>query len=239
MINGSEPRYAVNLFLNSKGGVGKSHHAVLLVQAYRAAGLPVIAIDADATSATFSSFRGLGVRRIKLMDGDAINARLFDDIVEEILTVNSNFVIDTGASAFVELSRYLSRNDIPNHVANAGKRFIANLIITGGATFSETSMNLKAIADQLQAPVEIIVWLNDHFGPVAPSGSRFEDLEIYKLTASRIKAIVNLTDHTFSEPGHVWGRRQAYDVDGFKLRRGYEFNRLYADGEGSAQENGK
>src|SRR5271165_5921579 len=58
---------AVNLFLNSKGGVGKSHHAVLLVQAYRTAGEPVIAIDADATSATFASFKGLGVRRIQLM----------------------------------------------------------------------------------------------------------------------------------------------------------------------------
>jgi hypothetical protein len=155
---------------------------------------------ADATSATFPSFKGLGVRRVRLMEGDAINARIFDDIVEEILTVNSNFVIDTGASAFVELSRYLNRNDIPAHVAAAGKRFVANLILTGGATFVETSLNLKAIAEQLDPPVEIVVWLNDHFGPVVPRGRTFEDLEIYKITAPRIKAVISLDDHTFTEP---------------------------------------
>src|SRR5262249_7405420 len=139
---------AIHLFLNGKGGVGKSHHAVFLYQAYLAAGLPVIAIDADATSATFSSFKGLGVRRVQLMEHDTINARVFDDIVEDILTSNASFVIDTGASAFVELSRYLAKNDISRQVVSAGRRFVANMILTGGASFNETNSNVYAIATQ-------------------------------------------------------------------------------------------
>ena len=147
-----QPQHAVNLFMNAKGGVGKSHYCTLLYQAYKAAGLPVIGIDADATSATFSSFKSLKIRRVSIMEGgDKINARIFDDIVEELLTTSSNFIIDTGASSFVELNRYLIKNQIPDHVRGAGKRFIANLIITGGATFAETCANLEAIANQAPA----------------------------------------------------------------------------------------
>ena len=200
MENGSQTRYAVNLFMNSKGGVGKSHYSVLLTQAYKNAGLPVVAIDADPTSASFSSFAKLGVRRVQLMEGDAINPRVFDGIVEEFLTEQSNFVVDTGASAFVELSRYLLRNRIPEHIHAANKRLVAHLILTGGATFKETSANLEAMAAQSPATVEIVVWINDHFGPVVPPGRRFEELEVYKASAGRIAYGIHLADHTFSEP---------------------------------------
>lgn len=200
MQNGSGPQFASHWFLNSKGGVGKSHYSALLMQAHLAAGLPVTGIDADATSATFSSFKDLKVRRVGIMHGDKIDARVFDDIVEEILTKETNFVIDTGASSFVELNRYLTKNGIPDHIVLAGKKFVANLIITGGATFNETSLNLKAIAEQAPPSVEIVVWLNEHFGPVAPAGRSFEDLEIYQMTAPRIKGVIRLEDHTFSEP---------------------------------------
>ncbi len=199
MQNGSKLKEAVHFFLNSKGGVGKTHTATYLTQGYRAAGLPVVALDADATSATFSSFKGLGVRRVNVMEGDKINERIFDNIVEEILTQDTNFVIDTGASAFVELSRYFNRNEIPDHIARAGKRFVANVIITGGVTFNETSLNLKSIAEQMPPSVEIVVWLNQHFGPIGTGALGFEDLEIYKMTAHRIKTVVKLEDHTFTE----------------------------------------
>jgi hypothetical protein len=47
----------VHFFMNSKGA-WENHTAVYLTQVCRAAGLPVAAIGADATSATFSSFKG-------------------------------------------------------------------------------------------------------------------------------------------------------------------------------------
>ncbi len=79
--NGQTQHRAAHFFMNAKGGVGKSHHAVLLLQAYRAAGLPVIGIDADATSATFSSFKSLKIRRMDIMEREQINARVFDNII--------------------------------------------------------------------------------------------------------------------------------------------------------------
>ena len=204
-MNSLQSRLTVNLFMNSKGGVGKSHYSVLLTQGYQDAGLPVIAIDADPTSATFSSFPKLGVRRVQLMEDDAINSRVFDDITEEFLTVDANFVVDTGASAFVELNRYFLKNNIPEHIHAAGRRLIAHIILAGGSTFRETAANLEAMAEQMPPSVEIAVWINDHFGPVIPPGRRLEELAVYKKTAGRINAVIHLADHTFTEPA-TFGR---------------------------------
>ncbi len=98
---------------------------------------------------------------------------------------------------------------------------MTNLIITGGATFNETCLNLKAIADQAPASVEIVVWLNEHFGPIA-GGRAFEDLEIYKLTAPRIAAVIRIADHTFAEQA-TFGE----DVKQM-MRRGYSFEDVKA-----------
>ena len=73
----------VHFFLNSKGGVGKSSIcSVIVAQGYRSGGLPVKAFDADAMSATFSSFPALEVSRVPLMSGDAIDPRQFDAMLE-------------------------------------------------------------------------------------------------------------------------------------------------------------
>ncbi len=199
MDNGSSRKNRVEFFFNSKGGVGKSHHAALLVQAYRHAGLPVIAIDADATSASFSSFSALDVMRIELMAGDAINPRRFDDLYELVITKDLNFVIDTGASAFVETNKYFIKNAIPEHIEAAGKTLVANIILTGDATFNETSMNLEAMAAQMPPSVDIVVWLNEHFGPIAREGKSFQEMEIHARWKHRIAAIVKLPDWTHTE----------------------------------------
>ena len=234
MQNGSKLKEAVHFFLNGRGGVGKTHTATYLTQGYRAAGLPVVALDADATSATFSSFKGLGVRRVNVMEGDKINERIFDNIVEEILTQDTNFVIDTGASAFVELSRYFNRNEIPDHIARAGKRFVANVIITGGVTFNETSLNLKSIAEQMPPSVEIVVWLNQHFGPIGTGALGFENLEIYKMTGAPDQNRRQARGSHLYRGCDLRCGRQADDVQGLDLWGGASVAGFYVDGQAPA-----
>ena len=97
-------------------------------------------------------------------------------------------------------------------MVEGGKRFIANIIIAAGNLFAETCSNLEAIADQMPPEVEIVVWINDHFGPVVPAGRRFEDLEIYKMTQGRIAAVIQLDDHTF-------GEKQTFGADVSQMTR--------------------
>jgi hypothetical protein len=193
------PIRKAHFFVNSKGGVGKSHCSVIVTQGYRDRGLPVKAFDADAMSATFSSFPALQVTRIPLMSGDAIDPRQFDAMLEPILTEDSNFVVDTGASSFVELNRYFLRNDVPGMIHDAGKILVANVIVVGGAMFAETCNNLDSMASQMPPQVEIAVWLNEHFGPVARNGKDFEEMEIYERHRARIAALVRMPDWTYTQ----------------------------------------
>jgi hypothetical protein len=194
-----EPVRKVHFFLNSKGGVGKSCCSVVLGQGYRSRGLPVKAFDADAMSATFSSFPALEVIRVPLMAGDAIDPRQFDVMLEPILTEDCNFVVDTGASSFVELNRYFLNNDVPGMIHGAGKILVTNVILVGGAMFVETCNNLEAMAQQMPPEVEIAVWLNEHFGPIAQDGRDFEAMEIYERWRGRIGALVRLPDWTYAQ----------------------------------------
>jgi hypothetical protein len=200
MAPGIVPTRKVHFFVNSKGGVGKSHNAAMLVQYHHYKELPVKAFDADATSATFSSFSALDVTRISLMNSDAIDPRQFDLMLESILTEDVNFVVDTGASSFVEMNRYFLRNHIPSMIYEAGKTFVANIIIVGGATFNETSHNLETMASQMPPEVEIVVWLNEHFGPISQDGREFEDMRIYQAHRHRISGLVHMPDWTYTDP---------------------------------------
>ncbi|MGB9165805.1 MAG: hypothetical protein WCC41_15400 [Rhodomicrobium sp.] len=70
--------------------------------------------------------------------------------------------------------------------------------------------------------VEIVVWINDHFGPVVPAGRLFEDLEIYKMTQGRIAAVIQLDDHTFAE-------KQTFGADVSQMTRaGLTFEEVHA-----------
>lgn len=193
----------VHFFFNSKGGVGKSHNAAHLTQWHHERELPVKAFDADATSATFSSFKELDVIRIPLMDREDINPRQFDKLTNAFVDPDQdcNFVVDTGASAFVAFNRYALQMDLPGLIHDAGRVMVANMMIVAGNTLAETVGNLRAMARQMPPEVEIVVWVNPHFGRVEDDhGRSFENMEIYQEFRSRIAGLIYLPDWTFTDP---------------------------------------
>lgn len=197
------PVRRVHFFYNSKGGVGKSHNAVNLSQWHRDRGQPYKAFDADATSATFSSFKGLNVTRIKLMDREDINPRQFDLLTNAFIDPDEdcNFIVDTGASAFVAINRYAMQMDLPGMIHAAGKKLVANMMMVAGNTLAETTANLMAMVEQMPPEVEIVVWINHHFGRVQDEqGRSFEQMAVYDKYHHRIAGIVELPDHTFTDP---------------------------------------
>jgi len=193
----------VQFFYNSKGGVGKSHSGSYLTQWYRDRGLPFKAFDADATSATFSSFRALNVNRIPLMDRQDINPRMFDILTNAFVdpAEDCNFIVDTGASAFVAINRYALQMDLPGLIHEAGKKMVANMMMVAGNTMIETIANLKAMVRQMPPEVDIVVWVNPHFGRVEDERGRpFEEMDVYQEFHDRIAGVVQLPDWTFTDP---------------------------------------
>ena len=112
----------INFILQGKGGVGKSFTASLLAQHYRARGDETVCIDTDPVNATFSGYAAYDVQRLELLDGDNINPRAFDELIEVITTVPEKavVVIDNGAATFIPICSYLIENDIISFLREAG-----------------------------------------------------------------------------------------------------------------------
>ena len=72
----------IHMVLQGKGGVGKSMIAAMLAQYKAGKGQSPLCIDTDPVNATFEGYKALGVRRLNIMDGDEINTRNFDALVE-------------------------------------------------------------------------------------------------------------------------------------------------------------
>ena len=190
-----------HLILNSKGGVGKSFVAFLMAQYYRNRAEPFLCFDADATTATLSRFANLNVTRIELMEGTILNPRQFDKMLEPILSEDAHCIVDTGTSSFVAVSHYIIENDVHEQIRQAGKKVVVHAIIVGGSTLPETLNDFNALARQLPAEVDIVVWLNEHFGQIQESGKGFERMDVYTANKARVTGLVRLPHRTVATFG--------------------------------------
>ena len=208
--------WEVHFALNSKGGVGKSLASCFKAQHKIARGERVLCFDADATTATFSGFTALGVRRIELRDGLAINERRLDEIMNPLLLEPAHIILDTGASTYTVFANYLIENDVIAAIQAHGKRVIVHAIVVGGATLIETLGDLDNLASQLPEEVVLVVWKNEHFGPIiSPDGKPFEQMEVYRRHRQRIHALIHLPQRTVATFGadvaHMMKRQQTFD----------------------------
>ena len=74
----------IHFVLQGKGGVGKSLVASLLFQYLNRQGLPVSGVDTDPVNSTFSGYKELNIQPLNIMDGDDIDQRRFDSLMEII-----------------------------------------------------------------------------------------------------------------------------------------------------------
>lgn len=133
---------AVHLVLQGKGGVGKSFVSSLLAQHLRAAGTDTVCIDTDPVNATFAGYAALDVRRIELQDGDDIDPRAFDALIEAVMAAGEkqSVVVDNGAATFVPLCAYLRESDAVSFLEEAGHSVRFHTVVTGGQALCGTRL---------------------------------------------------------------------------------------------------
>lgn len=190
----------INLVLQGKGGVGKSFIAATLAQYKMNKGPEPICIDTDPVNATFASYKALNVARLSILDGDEINSRHFDDLIEQVAPAQCDVIIDSGASSFVPLSHYLLSNKIPSLLREMGHELVIHTVITGGQALHDTVNGFAQLANQFQDKVTFVVWLNPYWGPIVHEGKDFEQIKAYKDNKDRISAIIRvptLKEETF------------------------------------------
>ncbi|MGZ9241564.1 MAG: PRK13886 family protein [Candidatus Binatia bacterium] len=190
----------IHMVLQGKGGVGKSMIAATLAQYKSAKGQKPLCVDTDPVNATFEGYKALNARRLHIMDGDEINTRHFDALVELIARAENDVIIDNGASSFVPLSHYLISNQVPEFLQDMGNELVVHTVITGGQALLDTVSGFAQLAGQFPAGCLFVVWLNPYWGPIEHESKGFEQMKAYTANKSRVSAIVRipaLKDETY------------------------------------------
>lgn len=182
----------IHMVLQGKGGVGKSMIAATLAQYKSSKAERPLCIDTDPVNSTFAGYRALNVRRLDIMDGDEINTRNFDALVEMIASADGEVIIDNGASSFVPMSSYLIGNQVPAMLQDMGHELVVHTVVTGGQAFKDTLMGLAQLAAQFPEECTFVVWLNPYWGPIESEGKGFEMMKAYTENKSRVSAIIQI-----------------------------------------------
>ncbi len=184
-----------HFILQGKGGIGKSFVASLLAQFYLAKGAPVRCIDTDPLNGTLSGYKGLNAKRINIVENNRVHARLFDDMMEDVLSADVSSVVDVGGASFIHLVNYMVENRAFEAIAEAGITPTVHSVVVGGQPMVDTLEGFRAVADALPAVCELIVWENEAFGPVrTEKGTAFQAMSVYADRKDRVLGVIKLAD---------------------------------------------
>lgn len=182
----------IHVILQGKGGVGKSFVAATLAQYKTKSEQKLLCIDTDPVNATFSGYTAINVERLQIMDGDEINTRNFDILIEMIASSKNDVIIDNGASSFVQMSHYLISNHVPSLLAEMGHELVVHTVITGGQALLDTINGFAQLVRQFPDNALFVVWLNPYWGPVEDNGKHFEQMKTYIENKDRVSAIIHV-----------------------------------------------
>ncbi|WP_224014104.1 hypothetical protein [Paraburkholderia tropica] len=188
----------VNFVLQGKGGIGKSLVAKMLAAWFTKIAAPVKCYDLDQENTTLADHKSLSAVHLNVMRADlTIDPKQFDELMVEILeSEGTNYVIDVGANTFSPLMAYLISNNAFDTIRDAGKIPVIHSIVGGGAELQHTAEGFESVAGQTCAPkvetdVDLIVWENEHFGPLLTDGGKhFSETKMFSAFSSRVKANV-------------------------------------------------
>jgi hypothetical protein len=182
----------IHTVLQGKGGVGKSLIAAILAQYMNAMGKKPLCIDTDPVNATFHGYKALNVHKLEIMEGDEINPRHFDALVELLASSQEDAIIDNGASSFVPLSHYLITNQVPALLRELGHSLVVHTVITGGQALRDTVSGFAQMATQFPKDVSFVVWLNPYWGAIEYDGKRFSDMKACKDHRNQVATLIEI-----------------------------------------------
>jgi hypothetical protein len=178
-----------NIVLMSKGGVGKSFTAWVLAQFGQSKNYDLYFADTDPGNPTFAGYNALQHFDIA-NDEMQIDRARFDDLIENIAGHEGYSVIDTGSTTFFPLMSYITEAQSLNTLKEEGVRVVIHVPVVGGSASKETLMALQKVLECTN--VEVVVWLNGHFGVVEFNGRPVPETQLYKTFQHRIIGTVNV-----------------------------------------------
>ena len=187
---GQNVQPTIHLVLQGKGGVGKSVVASWLAEFLMKRGQPVRCIDGDPVNRSFGQYKAFSAEKLDLVNADGVLDRTrYDCLVEKFLAEDAVFVLDNGATAFLPFWSYLVEADLIATLRTAGRKVYVHVPISGGEMLHDTLLGFKTIAETA-TDRNLVVWINEYFGPVARDGKAFNEMQVYLDNQDKVLAAV-------------------------------------------------
>lgn len=175
-----------------KGGIGKSLIAAFLTQWLADTGQDPIPFDNDPATATLKAYRGLNVRQLDLLRDGLVNQHAYDEMFMAMANEGGSFVVDNGASNFLEMLNYIELSGLMEVMVDIGVQPYVHVPIVGGDDMELTLAGFEQVAARLSPAAKIVVWLNRYKADTVIKGVSWEKTAVYQRYKGRIDAEFHL-----------------------------------------------
>jgi len=111
--------------------------------------------------------------------------------LERFVNEDGIFVVDSGATAFLPFWTYVIETEMLRVLRDAGRRVYVHLPISGGEMLHDTLLGFNTLAKS-STEKNLVVWINEYFGPVARDGKQFDQMQVYLEHEERIVGCLGL-----------------------------------------------
>ena len=182
--------------LQGKGGVGKRFLTAAFAQWLVERGRSVACIDTDTLNPTLLQYQPLKATHLKLSHDHVIDPRALDALVGIVTTApqEAQVVVDVGSNGFETLMAYEVENGLFALLAELGHQVVVQTVIAGGPDAEETIKGTMALLAATEVP--LILWLNEHLGPLEVQGRPIKQATFLHEARERILGTVLLPART-------------------------------------------
>jgi len=175
--------------LQGKGGVGKSFLTFVYAQWALDRGIEVICVDTDTLNPTLSQYEPLKATHIKLSTDHVINPLALDALIGIVDTAgDAQVVVDVGSNGFETLMAYETENGVFDLLREQGHEVVIQTVLAGGPDAEETLKGARALLKATTVPV--ILWFNEHLGPLEYQGRSMMEMKFIQEAGERIRGTV-------------------------------------------------
>jgi hypothetical protein len=182
----------VHLVLQGKGGIGKSVIASWLAEYLLKRGENVRCIDGDPVNRSLTQYKSLNAEKLDLINEEGLIVRMrYDALLERFASEHGAFVVDSGSTAFLPLWSYIVETEVVRVLREAGRKLYVHCVVSGGEMLSDSLLGFDTLAKSTPDR-NVVVWVNEYFGPVARDGKTFDQMNVFQKHADKVLGSIGI-----------------------------------------------
>lgn len=184
-----------NIFLQDKGGIGKTLTASIFMQYLREKGVAISGVDIDQQAPKLSTIKDLKVPLVPLLSFGEIKQSAFDPLFSAVLQSKMATLIDAGSGAFLPLLKYMADNGCYDLLQEANKQLYYHIVVISGPEKKKTAEGAITLLEKVRGTAtKVVIWQNEKEGIPLFDGKKIEETDWYEANSDRIVGVVKIID---------------------------------------------